>query len=83
MSFFNWYRSQKTNDHEELETQLNVLNNYALYNLKEITKDGTIITHMTSLRKKSVIRYCKMIWLEDYPATFIFETVFKDFTNAI
>ena len=86
MSFFNWLRSQETNDQcklKDLQTQLNTLNDYAVYNVKEMVSDGTIITHMTRQRKRSVTFYCKKIWLKKHPATFIFETVYKDFRDAI
>ena len=86
MSFFKWYRSkQKNNQYNNvaLERQLNTLNDYALYNVKEVMSNDIIITHMTNLKRGEVIKYCKMIWLKNYPATFVFETVFRNYKNAI
>jgi len=86
MSFFKWYRSkQKNNQYNNvaLERQLNTLNDYALYNIKEVMSNGIIVTHMTNLKRKEVAKYCKMIWLKNHPATFVFETVFRNYSNEI
>ena len=86
MHFFKWCKSNQENnqyDYLNLETQLNTLNDDALYNVKEVMSNGIIVTHMTNLKRKEVAKYCKMIWLKDHPANFVFETVFRNYSNAI